>query len=64
MSSANYLATEIARGYDSGGYENGGLPYWVLKEGTYWHKYKAEVDELLRQMGYEFLIVDKIEGLK
>jgi hypothetical protein len=59
MSSATYLADQIIRGYD-----NGGLPYWVVIPNSYWSKYQEEVDEMLKSRGYEHLIVDDREGLK
>lgn len=59
MSSAKYLADQIIKGYD-----NGGLPYWVVIPDSYWSKYQGEVDQMLKDRGYENLIVDEREGLK
>jgi hypothetical protein len=59
MSSATYLADQIIRGFD-----NGGLPYYVVIPDSYWSKYQIEVDEILKKKGYEYLIKDDREGLK
>lgn len=59
MSSAKYLADQIIKGE-----ENGGLPYRVVVPDSYWSKYQNEVDQMLKDRGYENLIVDEREGLK
>jgi hypothetical protein len=59
MSSATYLANQIIKGYD-----NGGLPYYVVIPDSYWSKYQNEVDQILKEKGYENLIVDEREGLE
>ncbi|MFL1468982.1 hypothetical protein [Paraclostridium bifermentans] len=53
MSSAKYLADQIIKGE-----ENGGLPYRVVVPDSYWSKYQNEVDEILKEKGYERLIED------
>lgn len=56
MSSASYIAGQIIRGYNNGGYENGGLPYFIVIPDSFWSKYQGEVDQILKDKGYEFLI--------
>lgn len=59
MSNAKYLADQIIKGE-----ENGGLPYRVVIPTSYWSKYQGEVDQMLKDRGYENLIVDEKEVLK
>lgn len=56
MSNAKYLADQIIKGE-----ENGGLPYRVVVPISYWSKYQAEVDEILKEKGYENLIVKDLQ---
>lgn len=51
MSNAKYLADQIIKGEDKGG-----LPYRVVVPDSYWSKYQNEVDEILKEKGYENLI--------
>lgn len=56
MSNAKYLADQIIKGE-----ENGGLPYRVVVPDSYWSKYQAEVNEILKEKGYENLIVKDLQ---
>lgn len=56
MSNAKYLADQIIKGE-----ENGGLPYRVVIPTSYWSKYQNEVDEILKEKGYENLIVKDLQ---
>lgn len=55
--SAKYLAEQIIKGE-----ENGGLPYRVVMSPSYWSKYQNEVDEILKERGYENLIVKDLQA--
>lgn len=56
MSNAKYLADQIIKGEDKGG-----LPYRVVVPDSYWSKYQNEVDEILKEKGYENLIVKDLQ---